>query len=753
MNIQNLDRRHEPDLPEQRAADLDIHALISTFRRRLRLFAAVVATVVLAAVVFSFQQTPRFTATSYVMIDTRKRDVTNVSAVLSGLPTDSSSVDTEVEILKSRSLATRVVQGLRLDQDREFNVNLKKPSLIGGILGAPGAAIRGMFKSTVPVQSASANAAEAALEQRKTLEAAVDLVLHRLTIHRSGLTYVIGINFESEDPTKAAVIANAFADDYLLEQLEAKFDATKQASGWIEQRLGQLRTEVEQAETNVAQYRAAHGLMSAVGSNLTEQEVSGLNQQLALAQANFAEQEAKVRTAKQQMANGSNGEDVAAALDSGVVKGLRAQRAEVSGKLADLQTRYGGRHPEVQRVERQLADIDNQIQLEINRNVSNLDAQAQVARQRMASIQNSLGQARGTLAGNNEAAVKLNELERDAQAVRTLYESFLNRFKETTNAQGMEESDARVVSHAKIPTLPSYPKKDLNTTLGLLFGVLFGTFAIFIAEALDSGISTSEDIERYFGVASLGSVPLLSSAGGSGRGPGLSPSEAIIEKPLSAFAESFRNLRTSIIYSRVDKQIRVIAVTSALPGEGKTTTAFCLGRTMAMSGSRTVVVDCDVRRRNINRLLGDEPAVGLMEVLAGTVSLDQALVPDRASGAWFLPLARSAFSPKDLFGGEAMSNLLTELKKRFEFVVLDTAPIIPVADTRSLAPKADVIVVLAQWRKTPRKAVKAAFDMLNSVGADIAGIAMTQVDLREQAKYGYGDAGYYYRAYRKYYAE
>jgi capsular exopolysaccharide synthesis family protein len=493
--------------------------------------------------------------------------------------------------------------------------------------------------------------------------------------------------------------------------------------------------------------------MSAVGSNLTEQEVSSLNQQLALAQADQAEQQAKVQTAKQQMANGSNGEDVAAVLDSDVIKGLRAQRAEVSGKLADLQTKYGARHPEVQRVQRQLADIDNQIQLEINRNVSNLDAQAQVARQRVASIQASLGRARGTLAGNNEAEVKLNELDRNATSVRTLYESFLNRFKETTSEQGMEESDSRVVSHAKIPTVPSYPKKGLNAVMGLMFGILMGTGAIFLAEALDNGIATSEDIERFFGVASLGSVPLLSSSGGTRDAWGLSPSESIVEKPLSAFAEAFRNLRTSIIYSRVDKPVRVVAVTSALPGEGKTTTAFCLGRTMAMSGSRTVVVDCDVRRRNINRLLGDEPTVGLMEVLAGTATLDEALVADPASGAWFLPLARSAFTPKDLFGGAAMSNLLAELKNRFEFVVLDTAPVIPVADTRSLAPKADVVVFLTQWRKTPRKAVQSAFDMLNSVGADIAGIAMTQVDLREQAKYGYGDAGYYYRAYRKYYAQ
>jgi exopolysaccharide transport family protein len=752
MNIQSLDRRRDP-VEQPQGGDLDLLQLISTFRRRLRLYAAVVAAVVVGAVVFSYEQTPRYTATSYVMIDTRKHDVSSVNAVLSGLPPDSSAVDTEVEVLKSRSLATRVAQALKLDQDPEFNPRLAKRPLIGEILGAPSSAIHALFKATVPQQqSLIANTAAVDLENRRVLDSVVDSLLRRLTIRRSGLTYVIGINFESENPTKAALIANTFADDYLLQQLEAKFDATKQASVWLQERLGDLRNQVETAEEAVAQYRAANGLMSAVGSNLTEQEVSNLNQQLAVAQADAAEQEAKVRTAKQQMANGSNGEDVAAALDSEVVKGLRAQRADISGKLADLQTKYGSRHPEVQRIQRQLADIDNQIQLEINRNVSNLDAQAQVARQRMASIQGSLAQARGTLAGNNVATVKLNELERNAESVRTLYESFLGRFKETTSEQGMEESDAQVVSRAKIPTSPSYPKKGMNAVLGLLFGMLVGTGVIFLAEALDNGIATSEDVERFFNVASLGSVPLLSSTGTT-RETGLSPAESIIEKPLSAFAEAFRNLRTSIIYSRVDKPIRIIAITSALPGEGKTTTAFCLGRTMAMSGSRTVVVDCDVRRRNINRLLGEEPTVGLMEVLTGAATLDEALVADRASGAWFLPLARSAFTPKDLFGGAAMNNLLIELQKRFEFVILDTAPVIPVADTRSLAPKADVVVVLARWRSTPRKAVQAAFDMLNSVGADIAGIAMTQVDMRQQAKYGYGDAGYYYRAYRKYYAQ
>ncbi len=752
MDIRNFSLIPSARSDENPEQAFDLNQLLAVFRRRLRLIGAVAVLIFATVVVVTFQQTPRYTASANVLIDTRKKAVTNIASVMSGLPADSSAVDTEVEVMRSRSLGERVVRQLQLYNDPEFNGALRKPPLFAQIVGAPGAMIHSLFQhAATPLSGPAADKARV-VRQQKAFQGVVDAALGRLKVRRTGLTYVIGVSFESQNAAKAAQIANAFAEGYLTEQLEAKFDATRQASNWLNERLGQLRGQLEAAEAAEAQYRAAAGLMSAVGSSLTEQEVSNLNQQLAQAQAAEAEQQARVRTARQQLKNGSNGEDVGEALSSDVVKGLRQQRAEVSGKLADLQTRYGARHPEVQRVQRQLADIDGQIQQEINRTISNLDAQAQVARQRTASIQGSLGHARGTLAGNNQAAVKLNELQRNATSIRTLYESFLNRFKETTAQQGMEESDARVVSHAKIPNSPSFPKKKLNALMGLLFGLAGGAAAAVLAEALDSGLATSEDVERYLGVPHLGAVPLLSSTVGRDTAT-LPPGQWIIEKPLSAFAEAFRNLRTSILHSKVDQPVRVVAITSALPGEGKTTTAFCLGRSMALAGTSTVVVDCDLRRRNINRLLGADPEVGLIEVLSGTTPLDEALRPDPASGCWFLPLARSAFTPRDLFGTHAMDRLLEDLKARFEVVLLDTAPILPVADTRVLAPKADVVVFLTRWRTTPRKAVQAAFQLLHSVHADIAGVALSQVDVREQAKYGYGDGGYYYRSYRKYYVQ
>jgi capsular exopolysaccharide synthesis family protein len=354
--------------------------------------------------------------------------------------------------------------------------------------------------------------------------------------------------------------------------------------------------------------------------------------------------------------------------------------------------------------------------------------------------------------GNNAASVELADLQRRADAASTLYDSLLGRAKQISVDQGSEQSDARVVSHAKIPLGPSSPNQQLNLSLGLVLGLALGAAAVLLMEALDNGLATSEDVERYFGLPHLGALPLLESTVKDKSKTAL-PHEFLVDAPLSAFAESFRNLRASILFSKVDAPVHVIAITSALPSEGKTTTAVCLGRSMALSGAKVVVVDCDLRRRTISKALEETREHGLVEVLQGVAKLDDVLIPDGSSDAQFLPLAETAYTPKDLFGSAAMDRLLDELRKRFDYVLLDTAPVIPVSDTRVLAPKADVVVVLAQWRKTPRKAIRAALDLLTSVGAEIGGIALTLVDVRGQAKYGYGDAGYYYDHYRKYYTQ
>lgn len=746
MNVHNPAPVGETELspaPPSRSsvfAPPDLRRLVGSFRKRLRLFSAVALAVFVGVVLFTLSTTPKYTATAKVMLDTRKEQVTGVESVLSGMAVDSPAVDTEVEVIKSRQLAERVVKSLKLDQDPEFNAALASPRGLGMVTHAVGSMLGAGQPAELGLNSIAA---------QKAHEKIVDRVLDDLSVGRAGLTYVIDVSFESEDAAKAAVIANKFAELYLLEQLEAKFDATRQATQWLNARLDELRGQVLQDEAAVQQYKIANNLLSASGTNLTEQEISNYNTSLSEARASAAEDQARLSTARQQLARGSTGDDVGEALSSPVIQELRKQRAEISARVADLQGRYGDRHPDMLKAKRQLSDIDTQIQDEIGRIISNLQAKSQVSQQRAASISGSLGGARGTLAANSRAMVRLNELQRTAEASRTLYESYLNRFKETSTQQGLEQSDSRVVSKAKIPTRQSSPKVELNIAVGLVLALIAALAAVLIAEGLDAGLTTAEDVEKRLDAAFLGSIPLLSSIT---EDPSTSPLDFVVEKPLSAFSEAFRNLRTSILYSRLGDPVKVVAVTSALPGEGKTTTSICLGRTAAQQGARVVIVDCDLRRQTVNRLLEGQPVVGLLEVLSGEATLDQALTLDATSGAYVLPLAKGGFTPKDVFGSVAMDRLLDALRERFDFVVLDTAPVLPVADTRILAPKADVLVFLARWRKTPQDAIEAAFRMLSGTGAYVAGVALTQVDMKQQSKYGYGDSGYYYAEYKKYYA-
>lgn len=721
----------ESDPSEIALPSIDLNAVIADFRRFSRFFIAIFAVSFLFIVIPAIIQPPKYTATSSVMLDPRTMNASPNQDVLSGLPDDTTTVDTEVEVLKSDALGERVVQSLKLDQDPEFNPYLR-PKMLS-------------FGAKPDEQPLTP------FEVQKRKENVVNGVLRGLAVKRSGLTRIITVSFTAHSPEKAQRIANEWARLYLSQQLETKFQATQEANNWLSSRLGDLKSQVEAAETAVQEYKIQHGLMSAADNNTIAQgEISNLDQQLATAKVDQAESEARLAVAKRQIASGSSGDDVGEALSSDVIKNLRQQRAQVSQQIADLSTKYGPLHPDIIKAKRQLDDIDNQINAEIKRLMSNLEAQAQIQRQRTASLQASVGSARGVLAGNNEALVKLNELQRNADAVSSLYQSYLDRFKQTTSQEGLDKTDARIVSFATVPTAPSAPNIPLVLALGFVGALGIGVAAVLVRRALDSGLTTSIEVEASLRQPYLAGVPALAST--LEKGVKATPATYVVERPLSVFAEGFRSLRVSLIYSHLGEEVKVIAVTSSLPGEGKTTTSVCLARTVALSGQSVVIVDCDLRRRSVNEILGRDIQVGLLEVLAGTAQLEDVLIDDDKTSVKFLPLAQSSYTPKDVFGSPVMDRLLATLRQKFDLVILDTAPVLPVVDTRILARKADVVAMLVRWRKTPRKAVRASLEMLEDVGARIGGVVLTQIDVKEQAKYGYGDSGYYYKQYKRYYA-
>ena len=716
-----------------------VRKLIAIFRRRLRLFGGVVLSVLAVALVVIISQPPKFTATATLQLITKKQAVVTVTPNQDPTP-DSSTVDTEVEVLRSRAIALRVIHDLHLEQDPEFNARLRKPSLLEKL------------KASVLGFAPDAARPQTALSRSGEPSGVVDALAAGLTVSRAGLTYLINLNYTSTSPAKAATLANAFTRAYLNAQLDAKFNDTSDANDFLNDRLKQLRAQVETADTQLQQYKIANNLMSSQGATLTEQEISTLDQQLALTRAQEAEATARLNTARRQLANGSTGEDVGEALSSPVIQQLRQQRAVASQKVADMQGRYGDRHPEMLKAKRELADLDSQIQGEIKRIISNLEAQAQVAKQRTASIQGSVGQSRGKLAGNNRALVRLNELQRNADAARTLYENLLNRFKETSVEKGLQQTDARVVSPAAVPQSSS-TRKGLMALFAALVAGIAGVAAVMLAELLDNAISDGGLIENELDASYLGSIPLLSSSVDSPEMARIGPERYVVEKPLSSFAEAIRSLNASVLFSRLGVDIKVIAVSSSLPGEGKTTSSICLGRTLAMSGKRVVLVDCDLRQRSVKKILDAEPGVGLLELLNGDAALDDVLIPDNKSSAMILPLSNAAYTPKDVFGSDAMAKLLDILRARFDTVILDTAPVLLVTETRTLAAMSDAVVLLVRWRRTSKRAVMASLKLLREANAPLAGAALTQVDLAQTSSLSALDPAAYYKSYKKYYLE
>ncbi len=724
---------------------IDLRYLLTIFRRRFRLFVAVGVIMLALVVMVSFQLTPRYQAEAKLIIDPRQEQVIDMNQVLSGLTPDTAVVESEVQIIESRSLAGKVVDELGLINDPEFNSD--RIVLEGFALWRQNTT--SWLRNLLPRKSGPKRTEEEKII--RTRESAISTVLNKLTVGRSGITYVIQVAFESTDPRKAARIANTFADKYLVDQLESKFEATRRANEWLEDRLGDLRDEVQVAERAVELYRVQEGLLNAEGSSLTEQQIANLTGQAIILRAELAEKQARLRTVDQQIRSG-RGEDVSAVLDSTVISDLRRQQSEVTRRQSDLQSRYGARHPEILKIQGELADVNAQIQSEISRIVSSLRGEVSIARQRLTSLERDVSGLTSKLTTNNSALVRLRELERNANANRTLYESFLDRFKQTSQQQSLLEADARIISRASIPNGPSFPNNILILLLGIVLAAGAGLASIFAAESLDRGLHTAADIEHELGVPCLASLAKIDKLRADEA-----PADYAMDKPLSSFSEGLRTMRAALLYAdgKESDGSHIVALTSALPGEGKTSMALSLARVSAMMGSRTLVIDADIRRRMLTQTARLNPEVGLVDIVAGHVPIEKAIISDKQRGLDILPLVdRKENLTLDLFGLPAMRTLLKALKTKYDFIVIDTAPALPVAETRVLATLMDSVVLLVRWRKTPREIAKAALVALQRVHAPLAGVALTQVDLAAQHSYGYGYGyGSYYKNYRKYYTD
>jgi succinoglycan biosynthesis transport protein ExoP len=736
-----------PGLPDDEL--LDVKALLGVFRRRTWTLMSIIALGFAVTVIVSFQMPALYTATSKVALEVRQSQVMDFTAVLSGAPPDSAMVDTEVEVLGSRQLAGVVVDQLGLLNSPEFNSSLMSPTPLGSIRDG----IDGLVGMLQPRQ-AGIQLDSAAVQETQLRDRAVNRLMDRVDIRRSGSSYLIAIQATSATPSLARDIANGFADQYIVGQLEEKFAATQRANAWLNERVEVLRAQVREKEVAVAEFREAAGLLDAQGATLTEQQVSDVNAQLIMQRAALAEAEARLNSVRSQISRGVSAESIAEVLQSPVIRDLRRQQTDINRRRGDLTTRYGPRHPEIVTINREQSDLNLQISHEVDRIVANLDSEASISRERVRSLSGSLAQLRGRLGENYGNVVRLQELQREADASRLLFQSMLARFQETTEQESLTESDARIVSQAMVPFEPSTPNIPLNLALGLMGSIGLGITVIFLMEVLDTRLFSEQDVESKLRVPHIASVPklqlgLLSALTIGAR----TPKAYVVKKPLSGFAESIRTIRSAINMAGQDEPAKIIAVTSALPGEGKTTTSICLGRLSAMSEGRILVVDCDLRRRSLTEELASTAKQGWLEVLQGHAELDDVILPDAKTALSVLPVGVSRAKPSGVFSSPEFGAFLDSLRDRFDLVILDCAPVLVVADSAEVAGQADAVVFNTLWGKTRAGVAINALTVLGRARANLVGVVLNGVNLRAQARYGDAAYGAYYQAYKRYYQE
>ena len=715
--------RREADPQVDRGALIDLRHVGAILRRRwMVLCAAMIAAIIVAAAAYLVAE-PRYLATAQVALERTAEQVIDVDSVTPTADPDSAAVDTEVQALRSPELIGRVVDRLRLARDPAFN-------------------------------EAAGQGASTAQPDPIGRQRAIGTLLGGLTVKRDGLSYAISVSFEGHTPAQAAQIANALVDDYVSGQAGSKAQATRRAQGFLEERLQDLRTQVLGAERAVADYRAANNLFAvSEASTVTQQELSGLSTQLAQAKAENAAAQARLSAARAQVRGGRSGEELGDSLDSPVVSQLRAQRAEAAREVAALEKRYGPRHPALVQAQNQLRTADEHIAAEVKRIVANASIQASIAGQRAASLAGSVAQTQGKLASDNEASVRLAELERNAESSRTLYQAFLDRYRQTVAQSGLERSDSYIVSRARVPGAPSSPNMLIYAAMAVVGGLGIGVLLVVLLQLLERGLETSDAIEGALGLATLASIPDARTLPGY-RKSGLPapPAELLLKRPQSTYAEAFRTLRTSIQFADAAKPVRVVAITSAVPGEGKTTTAMGLARAVAAAGGKVLLIDADARRRASSRQFAADVTLGLDEVLAGEATLDQAIVKDSLSDACLLP-QRLDSKGISLAESPALAELIERVRERYDLVILDTPPVLPVDEARVIASMADGVVFLVRWRKTPSKAASVALRRLYDVHAEMLGAVLTLVDVGEQERAGYEDGGTFLKAYRPYYAD
>lgn len=722
----------------ERERDVAARAWTAAWRRKW-LILGVTLLVFMAGFAALLSVPPSYRTSATLLLETQSANPFRRQDAAANPAQNAEFLANELEILRSRELLQSVVARLGLEADPDYNPALRPSRLLAaaerlaGLLGPWSEAPLHRMVTLLGLRPAGAEGTE-------SLDATAETLARGLAIGPIGRSRAIEITATAREPGLAAAIANGVAEAYLARRAEQRRAELRALGAWVEAELASLRGRANASARAVVEFRAANGLVSGLSrtdlnANLVQQEVSEVASQLTALRLRRSELAARLRDAEAAMA-ARNMDGLASVLDSRTIQQLRAQEAQSTARLADVAYQYGRSHPSVQAIQAELADIRRNIAREAERILQSARNEANVAQEQQHSLTERLKGLRGDVTRADEAEVRLQELQRDVTADRALLDNFLVRAREIGAEIRLQETGARIVSEAAVPRRPHAP--NLRLLLPLLGFVSLGAGAMSAVarEAMARGVRSVDDLGGAVPALPLGVIPLW-------RGRFDRAGRAM-------FRESIAGLCAHLLRGPSGEgPPRSLLVTSALPGEGKSTVARALAAEAAERGLRVILVDADLRGRRARRGAATEP--GLSDVLRGEASLHEAMRAAREGGYRWLPAGRRPANPTQLLTSDAMERLLRQMEAEADLVIIDAPPVPIGGDVPALARLASRTLLLLRWEHTRPGEANAALRCLSAAGASLAGVAMSMVDTRYNDHYRHGDASFFSRRLRRYY--
>lgn len=692
--------------------DIDLRAYWHVVLKRRWLIAAVIGIVLLLTLAVTLFATPVYRATAVMQIDNEEQHVVQVGGVATQAGYDPDFLETQYQLLQSRALAERVAAGLRLDQAQVEAL-------------ASGGWLDPLRESLGRARASGGGSGDT----EAALAASTELVRQGLVIEPVRNSRLVKIEFDSPDPQFSAKVANALAEAFIASGLERRFGASSYAKDYLQGQLKSVKAKLEASERQLVAFAQRENLVSGTdGQSLAGQNLADLNARLAAAQEQRIR--AQARWTEVQVTSG-------AALPSdmlgdSIVRTLQEQRAQLQAQYQQKLEVFKPDYPEMQQIKGQIGEVDQQIATELRNIRASVRSEYDAAAGQERLLQRQLARLRADALDVDSRSIDYNIIKREVDTNRQLYDGLLQRYKEVGVAGDVRSNNISIIDRAQVPTQRFKPRLPLNLAVGLLLGLLLAGVTTAALEYVDDSLKTPDDIEQRLRLAVLGIIPKLQRE---------TPGEASAD-PRSAFSESYRSLRTALQFSTNNGVPRSLLITSAVSGEGKTTSALTLARNLAQLGKRVLLVEGDLRNPSLQRLLGKSGQKGLSSFLAGATPLAEVIQDTDDERMKVIVAGPLPPNPAELLAGDRLAQLLEAAGALFDQIVIDGPPVMGIADAPILGHAVDGTIMVVHSGHTRIATAQVAVKRLLAARTQIIGCLLTQYDAKA-AGYGYEYEGYY----------